>query len=242
MSWQRFVRKEALPLKWCPGCGLHALFHSTCEVLDKLNLASTVVVSGIGCTGRGAGYFNLDSVHGLHGRAIPLAVGIKRANPKLNVVVFSGDGDLLGIGVGHLVHAARRNDDITVICNSNEVFAMTGGQLSPTTRIGGITATTPKGSAVPPVNTQALITANEKHFYARTSIIHKEHLEECLTRAVKHKGFAFVEIINPCIVNYGRRMGMETAAKVFEDVKARYRMTDGKEPLKPDEFGVMIKK
>jgi len=228
-------------LKWCPGCGLHLLFHAVCEVLDELDLTNTVVVSGIGCTGRGAGYFNLDSVHGIHGRAIPLAVGIKKANPKLNVVVFSGDGDLLGIGGNHLVHAARRNDDITVICNNNEVFAMTGGQLAPTTRMGGITATTPEGSTVPPIDAQTIITANERHFYARTSVVFREHLKDTLKKAMGHKGFSFVESVSPCIVNYGRRMGMETAAKVFEDVKVRYTVKRDKGPLEPNELGIMEK-
>lgn len=239
MDYQKFVRKSALPLKWCPGCGLHLLFHTTCEVLNELNLTNTVIVSGIGCTGRGAGYFNLDSVHGLHGRAIPLAVGIKKANPKLNVVVFSGDGDLLSIGGNHLLHAARRNDDVTVICNSNEVFAMTGGQLSPTTRMGGITATTLEGNAIPPINVQDIIATNEKYFYARTSVIFKDHLKKVLTRAMKHRGFAFVENISPCIVNYGRRMGMATAAEVFADVKKRYEISKGGKILKDNELGIV---
>jgi len=238
VSFQRFVRKEMLPLGWCLGCGLHTLFYSTCEVLDKLNKTNTVVVSGIGCTGRGAAYFNLDSVHGIHGRAIPLAVGIKKVNPKLNVMVFSGDGDLLGIGGNHLIHAARRSDNITVICNNNEVFAMTGGQLSPTTRIGGITITTPKGNIVQPINTQGILLSNKKYFYARTSPVFKEHLKKCLKEALEYKGFSFVEVISPCIINYARKMG-KNVADVFKEIKKTYKICEENRALKDNEIGIV---
>ena len=237
MSLNKFVRKEALPLKWCPGCGLHALFFTVCEVLEELNLDNTVIVSGIGCTGRGAGYFNLDSIYGIHGRAIPLAVGVKAVNPKLNVLVFSGDGDILGIGGNHLLHSARRNDNITVICNNNEVFAMTGGQLSPTTRIGGITTTTPKGSAYYPINIQGLLTSNKKFFYARTAPAFKSHLKKCLKKALTHQGFSFVDVINPCITNYGKRMGWNNSAEMFNDIRRRYKINNKTKILKDNELG-----
>lgn len=240
MSFQRFIRKEAVPLKWCPGCGLHALFYATCAILDELNKENTVIVSGIGCTGRGAGYFNLDSVHGIHGRAIPLAVGIKTTNPDLNVMVFSGDGDLLGIGGNHLLHSARRNDDITVICNNNEVFAMTGGQLAPTTRIGGITTTTPEGSTIQPINTQGILLSNKKYFYARSSPIFKEHLKKCLKQALEYKGFSFIEVISPCIINYARKMG-KSAADMFKEIKETYKICAQNRPLKDNELGIVKK-
>ncbi len=238
MSSQRFVRKEMLPLGWCPGCGLHILFYATCEVLDELDKTNTIIVSGIGCTGRGAAYFNLDSVHGIHGRAIPLAVGIKRINPNLEVIVFSGDGDLLGIGGNHLIHAARRNEDITVICNDNEVFAMTGGQLSPTTRKGGITITTPEGSTIQPINTQGILLSNKKYFYARTSPIFKEHFKKCLKEALEYKGFSFIEVISPCIINYARKMG-KNAADMFKEIKEKYKIQGENRPLKDNELGIV---
>jgi 2-oxoglutarate ferredoxin oxidoreductase subunit beta len=238
MGWQRFARKEALPLKWCLGCGLHVMFQATCEVLDELNLENTVVISGIGCTGRGAGFFNLDSVHGIHGRAIPLAVGMKKANPKLNVLIFSGDGDLLGIGGNHLLHAALRNDNITVICNHNEVFAMTGGQASPTTKIGGITTTTPEGNIKQPINAQGILLSNEKYFYARSSMMHKEHLKKCLKEAMEYEGFSFIEVISPCIINYGRRMGMDVAT-IYKEVRTNFIITGENRELKNNELGIV---
>jgi 2-oxoglutarate ferredoxin oxidoreductase subunit beta len=237
MLLNKFVRKEALPLKWCPGCGLHLLFSTVCQVLDELDLTNTVVVSGIGCTGRGAGYFNLDSIHGIHGRAIPLATGIKAIKPKLNVLVFSGDGDLLGIGGNHLLHAARRNEDITVICNSNEVLAMTGGQASPTARIGGITKTTPKGNMAQPINVQGVLTANNKYFYARTTPAFKNHLKKCLKKALTHQGFSFVEVINPCLTNYGKKMGWKTSGEIFNNLRKRYKVKNKAKTLKDNELG-----
>ena len=124
-----------MPHIWCPGCGIGTTVNCfTRALLDsKMDLKNLAIVSGIGCTGRVAGYVNLDSFHTTHGRAIPFATGLKLANPKLNVVVYSGDGDLSAIGGNHLIHAARRNVDIKVICVNNLIYAMTGGQTAPTT-------------------------------------------------------------------------------------------------------------
>lgn len=238
MSFQKFVKKEMLPLAWCPGCGLHSLFYSLCEVLDSLNKKDTIIVSGIGCTGRGAAYFNLDSIHGLHGRSIPLAVGIKRTNPKLNVVVFSGDGDLLGIGGNHLVHAARRNDNITVICNNNGVFAMTGGQVSPSTKQGAVTTTTPEGNKIEPINVQGILLSNKKYFYARSSPIFKDHLERSLKEALIYEGFSLVEVVSPCMINYSKRAG-KSQAYLFNEIKRKFKISEEKRALKESEFGIV---
>ena len=229
MSSNKFVRKEAMPIKWCAGCGLNVLYYTCCDLFDELGFGkNTVVVSGIGCTGRGAGYFNVDSVHGIHGRTLPLAAGMKIANPKLNVIVYSGDGDLLCIGGNHFLHASRRNDDVTVFCFVNEVFAMTGGQAAPTTRIGQITTTTPKGNNWPPINAQGILMSNKKYFFGRCSPVYLKHMKECLKKSLKHKGFSFVEIISPCIINYGKRHG-KTTAEVFTEIKTTYKIAaDGK--------------
>ncbi len=132
-----------MPHIWCPGCGIGTTVNCFARALveSKLPLDKVAVVSGIGCTGRVAGYMNLDSFHTTHGRAIPFATGLKLANPDLNVVVYSGDGDLIAIGGNHFIHAARRNVDITVICVNNFIYGMTGGQVAPTTPVGA-TATT----------------------------------------------------------------------------------------------------
>lgn len=238
MNSEDLSNKNIRP-QWCLGCGLHLLFQTTREVLAELKI-NPVIVSGIGCTARGAAYFNLDSVHGIHGRAIPLAVGIKRGNPKLNVIIFSGDGDILSIGISHLIHAARRNDNITVICNDNGVFGMTGGQLSPTTKLGSLTTTTPRGSTIQPINTQALILSNKKYFYARTSPIFRDHQKKCIKEAIKHKGFSFIEIISPCIINYKRQTG-KGAAEAFKEIRLKYKITNQNHPLKDNELGIVKK-
>ena len=143
-----FLRTERMPHIWCPGCGIGTTVNCFARALiaSRVDLNSLALVSGIGCTGRVAGYMKLDSFHTTHGRAIPFATGLKLANPRLNVVVYSGDGDLSAIGGNHLIHAARRNIDLKVICVNNLIYAMTGGQTAPTTPGHAITSTNPYGT------------------------------------------------------------------------------------------------
>src|SRR3954451_25381511 len=140
-----FLRMDRMPHIWCPGCGIGTTVNCFARALveSKTDLDRVAVVSGIGCTGRVAGYVKLDSFHTTHGRAIPFATGLKLANPSLQVVVYSGDGDLFAIGGNHLIHAARRNLDIKVICVNNLIYAMTGGQTAPTTPDTALTPTSP---------------------------------------------------------------------------------------------------
>ena len=149
-----FLRTDRMPHIWCPGCGIGTTVNCFARALieSKIDLESLALVSGIGCTGRVAGYVKLDSFHTTHGRAIPFATGLKLANPKLNVVVYSGDGDLSAIGGNHLIHAARRNIDLKVICVNNLIYAMTGGQTAPTTPGHAITSTAPYGVYEPSFN------------------------------------------------------------------------------------------
>jgi 2-oxoglutarate ferredoxin oxidoreductase subunit beta len=141
---EALLRSDRLPHIWCAGCGIGTTVNCFGRALleSGLDLERTVVVSGIGCTGRVAGYINLDSFHTTHGRAIPFATGLKLANPRLNVIVYSGDGDLFAIGGNHIIHAARRNMDLKIICVNNFTYAMTGGQTAPTTPLESTTATT----------------------------------------------------------------------------------------------------
>jgi 2-oxoglutarate ferredoxin oxidoreductase subunit beta len=236
MNYQELIKKEMLPLKWCPGCGIHTIFYTMCEILGDLK-DEVVIVSGIGCTGRIAAHFNLGSVHVTHGRAIPVAVGIKKANPKLKVIVISGEGDLLSIGGNHFLHSALRNDDITVICNNNEVFGMTGGQKSPTTRIGGKTRTTITGNIFEPMNIQKIILSNKKYFYARTSTFLKEHLKETIIQAINHPGFSFTEIVSPCIENFVKKQG-QTLKDTMDEIK-NYKISRENRILNEKEFGVV---
>lgn len=222
---------------WCAGCGLYSMLQTIIDTLREIGKENAVIVSGIGCTARGAGYIHTDSIHTIHGRSIPFAVGAKLANPKLDVVVFSGDGDLMGIGGNHLLHAARRNDNITVICNNNQVFGMTGGQVAPTTPLGRKTTTTPEGSGLNPINAQGIITSNKKYFYARTSSMFPDHQKAVITKALQHEGFSFVEIISPCILNYPKSSG-KTMAEVLQEVRKDYKVSTN-ETLGEFELGVM---
>jgi len=163
------------------------------------------VVSGIGCTGRVAGYLKLDSFHTTHGRAIPFATGLKLANPKLKVVVYSGDGDLFAIGGNHIIHAARRNIDLTVICVNNFTYGMTGGQLTPTTPVDAIASTSPYGNTEQPFNLPHLAESAGAVYVARWTAFHVRQSIKAMKEAILKKGFSFVEILSPCPTLYGRR-------------------------------------
>ncbi|MBW1988928.1 MAG: 2-oxoacid:ferredoxin oxidoreductase subunit beta [Deltaproteobacteria bacterium] len=201
------LRTDRIPHIWCPGCGIGTAFATCLNAMKDsgIDLVQTAMVSGIGCSGRGAGYVKLDSYHTTHGRAIPFATGLKLANPKLNVVVFSGDGDLLAIGGNHFIHAARRNMDITVVCVNNFNYGMTGGQVAATTPHLAKTTTTPVGNPENPFNAPLLAYASGATYVARWTILHARDLTESITEALLHPGFSFVEVLSPCPVNYGRR-------------------------------------
>lgn len=200
------LREDRLPHIWCSGCGIGVALTCFIKALQKcgLDLDKVVVVSGIGCTGRVAGYVNLDSFHTTHGRAIPFATGLKLANPELKVVVFSGDGDLIAIGGNHLIHAARRNVNMTVICVNNFNYGMTGGQVGPTTPPGAITSTSPYGCFEHPFNLPYLAAASGAVYVARWTTLHVRRLEKSILEALHKRGFSFVEIISPCPTLYGR--------------------------------------
>ena len=201
------LRTDRIPHIWCPGCGIGTAF-SSCLIAMKesqIDLQKTVMVSGIGCSGRGAGYANVDSYHTTHGRAIPFATGMKLANPELNVVVFSGDGDLFAIGGNHFIHAARRNVDLTVVCVNNFNYGMTGGQAAATTPYLARTTTTPAGNPEPAFNLPLLAYASGATYVARWTILHTRDLTESIQEAFLRHGFSFIEVLAPCPINYGRR-------------------------------------
>ncbi|MGE5111583.1 MAG: 2-oxoacid:ferredoxin oxidoreductase subunit beta [Acidobacteriaceae bacterium] len=207
---EEFLRTERMPHIWCPGCGIGTTVNCFTRALidSKVDLKKLSVVSGIGCTGRVAGYVNLDSFHTTHGRAIPFATGLKLANPELNVVVYSGDGDLFAIGGNHLIHAARRNVDLKVICVNNLIYAMTGGQTAPTTPGDVITSTSPYGTYDPAFNLPALVDAAGAVFVARWTTFHVVQLAKSMKEMFSKKGFGFIEIISPCPTLYQRRNKM----------------------------------
>lgn len=203
----KYLRKDRLPHIWCPGCGIGTTVNCFAHALIESGLDPNIVtiVSGIGCAGRVAGYINLDSFHTTHGRAIPFATGLKLANPKLKVVVYSGDGDLFAIGGNHLMHAARRNIDITVICVNNLTYGMTGGQLAPTTPLGAIQTTMPYGNFEAPFNLPFLAEACGAVYVARWTVFHVKQLTRSMKEAMAKSGFSFVEVLSPCPTLYSRR-------------------------------------
>ncbi len=201
------IRSDRIPHIWCPGCGIGTAFAAclTAMKASGIDLQKTCMVSGIGCSGRAAGYVKLDSFHTTHGRAIPFATGLKLGNPELNVVVFSGDGDLFAIGGNHFIHAARRNMDLTVICLNNLNYGMTGGQVAATTPHLARTTTTPVGNPESPFNLPLLAWASGATYVARWTVLHTRELTDCIKKAITKSGFSFIEVLGPCPVNYGRR-------------------------------------
>ncbi len=238
MSYEKYIANEKFPTIWCPGCSLSIVLKEIAQVFGDLKLKKEEIatVSGIGCTGRISGYLANDSVHTPHGRPIPVAEGIKRANPKMNTIVISGDGDLLGIGGNHLLHSSRRDSNITVICVSNQVYGLTGGQLAPTTPKGAQTLTSPKGSSEEPINVQGLLTLNKKHFYARVTALQSENLKKSIKEAFEWDGFSFVEIVTTCITNYARRLENKHILPQFEK---DFRTKPEGELLKDNELGII---
>ena len=164
-----------------------------------------MIVSGIGCSSRAAGYLDFNSIHTTHGRAIAFATGIKMANPKLHVIVLTGDGDCSAIGGNHLIHAARRNLGLTVICFNNDIYGMTGGQYSPTTPTGDKATTAPYGNLDRPFDIANLAAGAGASFAARADVFHARETTEIIKKAILHKGFSLVDVYSVCPTYYGRK-------------------------------------
>jgi 2-oxoglutarate ferredoxin oxidoreductase subunit beta len=231
-----YLREDRIPHIWCPGCGLGIILHSFLRGLLKsgLPLDKVAVVSGIGCTGRAAGYVKLDSFHTTHGRGIPFATGLKLAKPELKVVVFSGDGDLVAIGGNHLIHAARRNVDMTVICVNNFNYGMTGGQLGPTTPLTARTPTSPYGNPEPPFNIPYLVAASGAVYVARWTAMHVRWLEKSVSEALLKRGFSLVEVISPCPTVYGNMNRQPTGLDQMRYYREKSVVRNGANPKNVD--------
>ena len=201
------------PTIWCSGCSIGMNMQAIARGLQKGKLdldKDVVVISGIGCTGRASGYLDIDGFHTTHGRAIPFAVGVKMSNPDLKVIVFSGDGDLFSIGGNHFIHAARRNVPITVICNNNATYGLTGGQASATSFVGTKTPSTHGTVRDHPFNLVDLAISSGAGFVARTTSSHFIKMPNLIKEAVLHDGFSFIDLISGCPALYGKRNGYPT--------------------------------
>jgi 2-oxoglutarate ferredoxin oxidoreductase subunit beta len=223
---EQYLREEIQNTPFCPGCGHGVLLGLILRTIEGmgLDMQRMLFVSGIGCAAWiPSPNYRADTLHTLHGRAIPFATGARLVNPDLKIVVVSGDGDLASIGGNHLIHAARRGHDMTVICANNMIYGMTGGQAASTTPQGSLTTTTPEGSEYPPFDLCRLVKAAGAGYVARGSILRPYDLMDYLSRALETNSFSFVEVLSPCPIQYGRRNLMDTAAGMFDELSASCR-------------------
>lgn len=206
-------------VRWCPGCGDYAILSAVQAVMPTLGLPKEkfVFISGIGCSSRFPYYMNCYGFHTIHGRALTVATGVKSINPDLSVWVITGDGDGLSIGGNHFLHAIRRNQDFKVLLFNNKIYGLTKGQYSPTSELGKKTKSTPYGSIDNPVNPVSIAIAAGATFVARTVDKNVKHMKEILTRAGHHKGTAFVEIYQNCLVFNDDAFANYTGADVKDD-------------------------
>ncbi len=188
---------------WCPGCGLYGIFEALKRAAAALDLEpeNVVTVSGIGCHGRMTNYFLGYGFHGLHGRTMPLATGIKLANPALRVIAVSGDGDAYSIGLAHFIQTVRKNISITYIVSDNRTYALTQGQVSPTSDFGSVTLSTPFGSKDFPIDGPNLALAAGGTFIARGFSGDVAGLASLIERGLRHKGFSLIDVLSPCVTH-----------------------------------------
>ena len=210
--------KKKFPHVWCPGCGIGIVMGSIIRAIDSLGweLDDILMVSGIGCTSRMPVYVDFNTLHTTHGRALAFGTGAKMANPNLKVLAVMGDGDSMAIGGNHIIHAARRNMDITAIIVNNNNYGMTGGQFSPTTPQGAKTATTPYGMIEPDFDICKLTDAAGANYVARGDVYHVIELDGIIKNALSGAGFRVVEAMAPCPTNFGRANRQGDAVKMME--------------------------
>ncbi len=206
MNYLQYLRRDKMPHIWCDGCGHGIVLKSILRVIDKIGWDKNdiALVSGIGCSSRTPGYVDFNTLHTTHGRALAFATGLKIANPKLHVIVVSGDGDATAIGGNHFIHSARRNLDITMIIFNNNIYGMTGGQVSPTTPTGKRASTAPYGNPDAPFDISRLAAAAGATYVARTTVFHFARMDKYIEQALTRKGFTVVEALSPCPTSYGR--------------------------------------
>ena len=216
---RNYLREEVLPSTFCSGCGCGTLANCFLKAIEEMghrDLKQFVFCSGIGCSAWiPSPHFRADTIHVTHGRSIPVALGINLVRPELKVVVIGGDGDIAGIGLNHVVQAARRNLDLTVFMANNMIYGMTGGQIAPTTPLGVKTSTTPHGSFEYPLDVSKLMVASGASYVARWTTFHAIQLKGAIREALAKEGFSFIEVITQCPAIFGRRLGMEEGKRML---------------------------
>lgn len=239
----KYMRPEHLPHIWCPGCGHGTLMRDVAQAIDNLGLDhnKVVIVSGIGCSSRAAGYLDFNTIHTTHGRAIAFATGIKLANPDLEVIVIAGDGDISAIGGNHLIHAARRNVGMTVVVFNNNIYGMTGGQYSPTTPRGEFGTTAPYGNIDRAFDIAGLAFGAGASFAARGSAYHTQQTVAYIQQGILHKGFSIIDCASICPTYYGRKNKKGSAVDMMKWQKDNTVMQDKAVNMTPEELkGKMV--
>ncbi len=245
MPVKDYLRHRFLPHIWCAGCGHGIVMSGMIRAIEQIGLKKNevVVVSGIGCSSRMAGYLDFHTMHTLHGRALAFATGVKMGRSDLTVVVPMGDGDALAIGGNHFIHAARRNIDLTAVIMNNRIYGMTGGQGSPTTPLGMRSTTTPRGSADPAFDLVELAKGAGASFVARTTTYHAKELTRMIEKAIRHKGFSVVEVMSQCPIYYGRQNRLGDGVEMMKWFRdSTTRIDSNKKEADPDliERGIFV--
>ena len=212
---------------WCPGCGNFGLFSAFKKAVRKLEQKGItrdriVISAGIGCHGKIFDYLKLSGLYSIHGRSMATVQGMKIANPDLKVVTFAGDGDAFGEGIAHMIFAAKRNADITVIVHDNAVYGLTTGQFTPTSYKGFKGPSTPKGSIEEPLNPLALMLEAGATFVARGYPVKLEHLADIIAQAIEHEGFSFVDVLQPCVSFYNTYQKYNKMVEILDHVPADF--------------------
>ena len=221
MAVRDYLRERFFPHIWCPGCGHGIVLNGLLRTVENMGLKKNdiVMVSGIGCSSRIAGYLDFHTLHTLHGRALAFAVGVKMSRPELTVLVPMGDGDALSIGGNHFIHACRRNIDMTAIVMNNRVYGMTGGQYSPLSGYGTMATTAPYMNIDQQFDVVEMAKAAGATFVARTTAYHVQQLVDILEEAIRHKGFSVVEVMSQCPTYFGRKNKEGSAVDMMEKMK-----------------------
>lgn len=221
---KEYFRDNNLPHIWCPGCSNGIVMRAIAKAIDELELDrdKVTIVSGIGCSSRAPGYMDFNTLHTTHGRALPFATGLKLANPELEVIVITGDGDASAIGGNHLIHAARRNIGITTIVFNNNIYGMTGGQYSPTTPTHALGTTAPHGNIDKPFDIARLAAAAGATYSCRTTAFHVPQMIKYIKKGILNKGFSLVEAASICPTYYGRKNKSGSAVKMMTALKENF--------------------
>jgi len=242
-AMEKYLRPGIKSTPFCPGCGHGIIMNAILRAIDelKMDMNKMLFVSGIGCAAWiPSPHFNGDTLHTLHGRALAFATGAKLYNPNLCVMVVSGDGDLSSIGGNHLIHAARRDIDLKVICANNMIYGMTGGQAASTTPKGSKSSTTEEGNPYPPFDLCKLVAAAGATYVARYSVTQPVSLIRSIKKALLHMGFSFIEVLSPCPTQFGRRNRLDRPEEMIRELKRRCILEEEAEGLTEEELSEMI--